>query len=275
MPAGKRLLSFKEVERDGWHERAAIYDSLAGPLTRDAIDRLLNTVGAEPGMSLLDVCCGPGYGAGEAAERGLRAIGVDIAPAMLDEARARFPRVEFRHGDAKQLEFPDGSFDAAICAFGLLHLSEPERAISEAFRILKPGARYGATVWCGPEKNMFLGLAMKATLAHANMNVPLPSAPSMFQFGDVAFATEALQNAGFRNIASVEIPIVYRGGSPEDVWRWFERIAVRGMAVYRLQTPAVQGRITDAIIEGTRPYAGDGGVAIPCTAMMYTATRPA
>jgi hypothetical protein len=116
---------------------------------------------------------------------------------------------------------------------------------------------------------------MKATLAHANMNVALPPAPLMFQFGDVAFATEALQNAGFRNIASEEIPIVYRGGSPEDVWRWFEQIAVRGMAVYRLQTPEVQRRITDAIIEGARAHVGDGGIAIPCTAMMYTATRPA
>ena len=275
MSVDERSLSFKEMERDGWHERAAIYDNLAGVLTRDASDRLLGAVMAQPGMRLLDVCCGPGYGAGKAAERGLRAVGVDIAPAMLDEARARFPSVEFRPGDAEQLEFADQTFDVVICPFGLLHLSEPGKAISEAFRVLKPGGRYGVTVWCEPEKNVFLGLAMKATLAHANMDVPLPPAPPMFQFGDVAFATGALQSAGFQNIASEEIPIVYRGGSPEDVWRWFEHLAVRGMAVYRLQTPEVQRRISDAIVEGARQYAGDGGVAIPCTAVMYTATRPA
>jgi ubiquinone/menaquinone biosynthesis C-methylase UbiE len=230
------------MERDGWHARARLYDALAGVLTRDAIDPLLNVINVQSGMSLLDVCCGPGYGAGAAKERGLAAIGVDIAPAMLDEARVRFPDVEFRHGDAEQLEFADSSFDAVICSFGLLHLPEPDRALSAAFRVLKPGARYGATVWCGSEKNVFLGLSMKATVAHGDMNVPLPSAPPMFQFGDVAFATDALQKAGFRYITIEELPIFYQSDSPQEVSRWFERIAVRGMAVYRLQTPEVQRR---------------------------------
>jgi SAM-dependent methyltransferase len=269
------LPTFKEMERDGWHERAGLYDGLAGVLTRDAIDRLLNALNVRSGMSLLDVCCGPGYGAGAATKRGLAAVGVDIAPAMLDEARVYFPDVEFRRGDAEQLDFAGNSFDAVICSFGLLHLPEPQKALSEAFRVLKPGACYGATVWCGPEQNVFLGLALKATMAHADMNVPLPPAPPMFQFADVAFATDALQKAGFSDIASVELPIVYQGGRPEDVWRWFERIAVRGMAVYRLQTPEAQRRITDAIIDGARPYSTNGGVAIPCTAVMYTATKPA
>ena len=58
---------------------------------------------------------------------------------------------------------------------------------------------------------------MKATLAHANMDVPLPAAPQMFQFGDMAFATGALQSAGFHNISYEEIPIVYHGDSPVDV----------------------------------------------------------
>lgn len=275
MPVDEGLPTFKELERDGWHERAGLHDALAGVLTRDAIDPLLNAIKVQPGMSLLDVCCGPGYGAGAAKERGLAAVGVDIAPAMLDEARARFPDAEFRHGDAEQLEFADSSFDAVICSFGLLHLPEHDKALSETFRVLKPGGRYGATVWCGPERNVFLGLAMKATMAHADMNVPLPPAPPMFQLGDVTFATDALQKAGFRDIASEELPIVYQGDRPEDVWRWFERIGVRGMAVYRLQTPEVQRRITNAIIDGARPYLTNGRVAIPCTAMMYTATKPA
>ena len=50
------------MERDGWHERAGLYDDYAGRLTIEATARLLDAVGAIPKMRLLDVCCGPGYG---------------------------------------------------------------------------------------------------------------------------------------------------------------------------------------------------------------------
>ena len=69
-------------------------------------------------MRLLDVCCGPGYGAGQAAERGLDAVGIDLSLAMISEPRQRFPSAEFRVGDAEQLQFDDGSFDAVVCPFG-------------------------------------------------------------------------------------------------------------------------------------------------------------
>jgi ubiquinone/menaquinone biosynthesis C-methylase UbiE len=269
-------LTFKELERDGWHERASIYDDFAGPLTRDATVCLLDAVAARPNMRLLDVCCGPGYGAGKAAAGGLNAIGIDIAPAMVEEARRRFPAAEFRVGDAEQLDFPDGYFDAVICPFGLLHLPKPEMAIAEAFRVLRPGARYALTVWCTPDKCKFLGLAMSATTAHADMSVPLPPAPPMFQFGETAFATAALQRAGFDDIAIQDIPIVFRGREPDDAWLWFERLAVRGMMVFRLQTPDVQGRIRSAIVEGARQFFDSNSktVSIPCTAVMYAATKP-
>jgi ubiquinone/menaquinone biosynthesis C-methylase UbiE len=228
--------SFKDMERDGWHERASIYDDNVGRLTSVATGRLLDAVGASPLMRLLDVCCGPGYGAGEAAARGLTAVGIDIAPGMIAEARHRFPAAEFRVGDAEALEFADASFDAVICPFGLLHLPEPDKALSEAFRILKPGGRYAFTVWCSPDKAQLLGLALKATLAHADMTVPLPPAPPMFQFSDPALSTAALERVGFKVIMSEEIPITYRGQNAEGVFEWYEKIAVVAWpsSVYKL-----------------------------------------
>ena len=269
--------TFKDMERDGWHERASIYDDFAGPLTRDAVDCLLDAVAARPNMRLLDVCCGPGYGAGKAAAAGLNAIGIDIAPAMIAEARRRFPAAEFRIGDAEQLDFTDSCFDAVICPFGMLHLPVPDKAIAEAFRVLKPGSRYGLTVWCTPDKCKFLGLAMSATMAHADMSVPLPPAPPMFQFGEAAFATAALQRNGFNDVVTQDIPIMFHGQGPEDAWLWFERLAVRGMMVFRLQTPDVQQRIRSAIVEGARQFSdrNSNSVSIPCTAVMYAATKPA
>jgi len=254
MTGDDRASSFKEMERDGWHERAGIYDDFVGRLTTEAAARLLDAAGAIPKMRLLDVCCGPGYGAGQAAARGLNAVGIDIAPGMVAEAQRRFPAVEFRVGDAEELEFPDSSFDAVICPFGLLHLPEPDKAIGEAFRVLRSGGRYAFTVWCSPDKAQLLGLALKATLAHADMTVPLPPAPPMFQFSDPAFSTAALERAGFKDVNVEEVPITYHDRSAEGVFEWYEKVAVRGMAVFRLQTPEIQLRIRDAIIDGSRQY---------------------
>jgi len=104
--------SFKEMERGGWHERAGLYDNYAACLTREATARLLNAVAAIAKMRLLDVCCGPGYGAGQAAELGLTAIGIDIAPAMVAEARTVSRLLSFGLAMQGELEFSDSSFDA-------------------------------------------------------------------------------------------------------------------------------------------------------------------
>ena len=134
----------------------------------------------------------------------MTAIGIDLSPTMIDEARRRFPAAEFAIGDAEQLNFEDGSFDAVICPFGLLHLQNPDKAISEALRVLKHGGYYAWTVWCAPDKAEFLGIAVRATTAFADMNVALPPAPPLFQFADRAVATAALERAGFSAVEAEE-----------------------------------------------------------------------
>jgi ubiquinone/menaquinone biosynthesis C-methylase UbiE len=274
MQQASDIPSLKEMERDGWQQKAAVYDAFAGQMTRVAARPLLEAVAARPGMRILDVCCGPGYGAGEAVSRGLTAIGIDIAPAMVEEARRRFPAALFKEGDAEALEFADASFDAAICAFGILHLPEPEKAISEVFRILRPSGRYAFTVWCGPEKADLISLALKAMTAHARMDVPLPPAPSMFAFSNPATSTAALERAGFQEVSSEQLPIRYVGRTAEDVFDWLEKSTVRTMALFRLQTAEVQERIREEIVGAARAYSIDDQVQIPCPAVLYAARKP-
>ena len=84
MPSDNPTPTLKDMERDHWQTHASVYDELAGPMTRGAATRLLDAVEARPAMRLLDVCCGPGYGAGQAVERNLIAIGIDLSPTMID-----------------------------------------------------------------------------------------------------------------------------------------------------------------------------------------------
>jgi ubiquinone/menaquinone biosynthesis C-methylase UbiE len=142
--------SFKGLEYSGWQKGAASYDDLLGSVTRFAMVPLLDATDVRAGSQVLEVCCGPGYGAGAALSRGASAIGIDFAPAMVEAARRRYPKAVFKQGDAEALDLDTAAFDAVICAFGINHLQRPESAIAEALRVLHPGGKYAFTMWCVP-----------------------------------------------------------------------------------------------------------------------------
>src|SRR5262249_31118740 len=73
--------------------------------------------------------------------------GIDFAPTMVARARDKHPAVRFREGDAEALPYGEGSFDHVVCAFGVMHFSNADRAIAEAFRVLRPGGRCVFTQW--------------------------------------------------------------------------------------------------------------------------------
>lgn len=101
----------------------------------------------EPG-DVLDAGCGPGRDVLAMAGRGVRAIGVDLSPAMLAEARSRVPGGVFRRMDLRALRYPDASFDGAWACASLHHLSADGAtlALAELARVLRPGGVLGLIV---------------------------------------------------------------------------------------------------------------------------------
>ncbi|MGE6738178.1 methyltransferase domain-containing protein [Streptomyces sp. NPDC059900] len=89
----------------------------------------------------MDIGCGAGRAVSELAGHGVHAVGADPDPRMLAAARKRWPRAEFRQAGAEDLPFADASLDGyrADKVFHLLR--KPGRAVQEARRILRPGAR--------------------------------------------------------------------------------------------------------------------------------------
>ena len=267
-------VTFKEMERTGWHERASSYDQRVGRRTRTIAARLVDAVGAGPGKQFLDVCCGPGYSAGEAAARGADALGIDIAPAMVEEAQRLFPRASFRIGDAEALDLPDASRDAVVCAFGMLHLPQPERAIAEVFRVLRPGGRYAWTVWTSGDTAPLSAIAQQAIKDFGDLDVPLPPAPPRDLFSSERNAHAALEKAGFEDVSSEELAITFRAASLDEVWDWYERGTVRTAALLHLQTPAALERIKAAILAGAARFVGADGLSAPHNAIMHVAGKP-
>jgi ubiquinone/menaquinone biosynthesis C-methylase UbiE len=134
-----------------WNRRAPSFDedfghSIRTPAERAAWDRILDLVlGGRAELDALDVGCGTGFLTFELAARGHRVIGVDLAPAMIAEARrkaaAHGVSIWFGEADAEQLPFHPGSFDLAISRHLLWTLPHPEAAIDEWMRVLRPGGR--------------------------------------------------------------------------------------------------------------------------------------
>lgn len=267
--------TFKEMERTGWHERAPSYDGRVGRRTRPVAARLVDAVGTGPGKRFLDVCCGPGYSAGEATARGADALGIDIAPAMVEEARRLFPPARFRVGDAEALDLPDASFDAVVCAFGMLHLAQPERAIDEVFRVLRPGGRYAWTVWTSGDTAPLSAIAQQAIKEFGNSGVSLPAAPPRDLFSSEPNAQAALEAAGFIDVTSEELEMTFRAASLDEVWDWYERGTVRTAALLHLQTPEDLKRIKAAILAGAARFVNADGLSAPHNAIMYVARKPA
>lgn len=109
---------------------------------------LAEAAAVKAGDKVLDVACGTGIAALAALERGAGSvIGIDINPGMLAVARVKTDRVGWIEGTAEALPFEDGRFDAVLCQFALMFLSDRTRALREMARVTRPGGRIALLTW--------------------------------------------------------------------------------------------------------------------------------
>ena len=123
-----------------WYARQRGSASQLAEFRRQAADL---TRDLPAGAAILEVAPGPGYHAIELARLGHRVTGLDISRTMVEIAteRARRDRVavDFRHGDATAMPFPDGSFDLIVCQAAFKNFLDPVAALNEMHRVLRPG----------------------------------------------------------------------------------------------------------------------------------------
>jgi ubiquinone/menaquinone biosynthesis C-methylase UbiE len=106
-------------------------------------EEFVQSLNLKPGMRVLDVACGTGNLTLPAARLGAIVTGVDIAPNLLEQARATAQReglaIQFDEGDAESLPYADASFDAVITMFGAMFAPRPELTATELKRVCRPG----------------------------------------------------------------------------------------------------------------------------------------
>lgn len=265
--------AFRAFEHAGWQEVAAVYDDTFESLTTQSVPALLEAANVRHGSHVLDVATGPGYVARAAFGRGARVVGVDFSSAMIARARRAAPDVEFEEADATALPFADASFDAVTMNYGLLHLAEPERALSEARRVLKPGGRFAFSVWANPMHARGLGIVLEAVREHGDLGVPLPPGPPFFRFSEHEEARHVLLEQGFCLPWVVDVAQTWYVPSVDALFDAVLHGTVRTAGLLRAQTPDTLARIRAAVAEASAPHRHVDGLALPMPAVVGSALK--
>jgi demethylmenaquinone methyltransferase/2-methoxy-6-polyprenyl-1,4-benzoquinol methylase len=180
-----------------WRERAAVQ------------------AGVGPGSRVLDVATGTGDLALELARRvapGGQVVGSDFSEAMLARARRKptpaGAELRFEWGDALELPFADGSFDAATVGFGARNFSDLQRGLEEMVRVVRPGGRVVVLEFTSPTRpplSIFYGLWFDRVVPLLGRLAGDPDAysylpESVKRFPAPAGLAAVLERAGLREI---------------------------------------------------------------------------
>jgi SAM-dependent methyltransferase len=265
---------FWTFEHTAWERSARAYHNFWTRLTNQTIEPLLSAVQSGDTTRLLDVATGAANVAQAAVGKGTRVVGVDFSTAMLAQARKQHPEVDFCEGDAEALSFADNSFDAVVINFGLLHFGQPEQALTETYRVLRPGRRIGFTVWAAPEVAIGFQIMLRAIETHGDPNVPLPEGPPFFRFSDPVQSERTLRTVGFTNPSITEVQQMWELSSPDDLFVAFYEGTARTGGLLRAQSRVALDSIRAAVIKATSAYEKNGVVQIPMPAILTSAQKP-
>jgi SAM-dependent methyltransferase len=201
-----------------WSSGGARYDQISRGIA-DSIEHCVLRLNPQPSERVLDLATGTGWTSRLVAARGARVIGADIAGDLIAAARERAQmeglNIEYRLGDAENLPFPDGEFDAVVSTCGIMFASRPEAAAAEIGRVTRKGGRVALTTWL-PDSNLFkMFLVMKPYMPTS----PNPAPPSPFAWGAPERVRELLGNAF--DLRFERGTSFYREPSGEAAWNTF------------------------------------------------------
>ena len=154
-PVTPQAQAWLDRARAVWDERAARWDVISrentlAPDRAADLERTIDALRVSPGDRVLDAGCGSGQFAIAFAERGMRLTGVDLAPAMIERARAhaagRGLAIEWRIEHLAQISDPAAVYAAIHCRAALQFVPDVVATLREFRRLLRPGGRLYASV---------------------------------------------------------------------------------------------------------------------------------
>lgn len=217
---------------------------------------LLDRVTLRPGDDVLDVACGTGIVALEAAKRvGVEGsvTGLDPNPVMLEAARAltasESATLTWVQGHAEKMPFADGGFDVVLCQQGIQFFADRPAAVREMQRVLRPGGQVGVSVWRGPEHQ-----SVKGALLLALQEMFGPAVAVAYSFGYPDALRQLFVDAGFDDI---RVETVRREVHEPSAERMVRMLVIGASAAVPALATLSEGERDDAIAAVTERIDSD------------------
>jgi SAM-dependent methyltransferase len=252
---------------EAWGHAAIDWAYLFEPYARDAIEHLFDELGVHGGTELFDMACGSGYALGRAERRGARTTGLDASAALIEIADRRAPNSELRVGSMFDLPFADERFDAVTSFNGVW--GGCQGAFHEAYRVMKPGARFGVTFW-GPGhsldlRDFFIAIGTSTPVVRDEMI-------QLATIGAPGVVESFYETAGFVDVSRGATAAVLEFSDAEHAWR---TLRSPGIVLPALELVG-EDVLRKIVLESLAPFrANDGSYRLVNELTHAVGTKPA
>jgi ubiquinone/menaquinone biosynthesis C-methylase UbiE len=262
----------------GWSAHADSFQLAALPVSQWMVD----AASPQVGQTLVELAAGTGdtgFLALSRAQPGGRLLCTDGSQGMLDAAAERARKlgipqeqVQFRLMQAEWLDLSAATVDVILCRWGYMLLADPEAALRETRRVLRPDGRVVLAAWTAPEDNPWMS-TMNDVLAERGLSSPSDaSQPGPYSMASSGRIHELLTGAGFQEIRVETVSFAF---TAPDLDSWWEQRrhsspaladAVRGLS------PAEHYSLREAVDNAYAPYLQpDGAVLLPARSWVAVA----
>jgi SAM-dependent methyltransferase len=280
------MSDYRRESRVRWASSAPGWESNADAMRRATMavsTWMVEAIGPQPGHTVLELAAGPGdtgFLAAELVEPGGELITSDFVPEMLSAAQRRaealgLRNVRFRQIDAElNMDFPAGSLDGVLCRWGYMLMADPEAALRETRRVLRPGGRVALAAWTGPQENRWSADPVTVLTERGLIEAPAdPDAPGQFTWAREGAIAENLDAAGFLDHEIETVGFTNRYASVAEWWDSQTRLSMRTADVAAGMDAATREAVLADLSERAADFAQpDGSLEIPARTWVAAAT---
>jgi SAM-dependent methyltransferase len=265
-----------ETMAPGWeHWRTQLADALT-PVRA----WLIRELAPQPAETVLELGAGTGdtgfKAAGIVGDDG-RLISTDFSPEMVDVARRRgaelgLGNVDYRVIDAERIELDTDSVDGVLCQSSYMLMADPDAALAETRRVLRPSGRVALSVWGAPERNPWASIGGMILIERGYMPPPEPGAPGVFSMASEERTRALLEGAGFGAVRTEEVPVRFAFRDLDDYERWVIDVAGPFAMVLRGLPEGEREALKATLGQAFVPFATNGGYELPGVALCAVAS---